>query len=158
MEWGLILAILGILAALGDWLAGGKSDDTISRPQPSSERTHLSKGPAIACPKQPAQSTSAPIVSSVRSKTPLVSRPKLTEAEKKALLVNLAEEDRKVLKLVLKEWHNLEIADELEISAVHASLLQRELRKKFRVDTNAELIELIKPLTAADQGWTSSQG
>jgi len=147
MEWGLLLVILGILAALGDWLAGGKSDDTISRPRSLSiKKTYLPKGPAIARSEQPDQSPSASGVSSVHNKAPLVSRPRLTEAEKKALLASLVEEERKVLKLVLKGFHNLAIADELEISAVHASLLQRELREKFGVDTNAKLIKVVKPL------------
>lgn len=55
---------------------------------------------------------------------------------------NLTAEEIKVLKLLQSGRNNLEIAEELGISPVHASLIQSQLREKYGTETNDELIKL----------------
>lgn len=76
----------------------------------------------------------------------------LTEGQKRELLIGLSDDEKKVLELVSEGLHNLEIADRLGISPIHASLLQGDLRAKFGVGTNAELIEVIESLSSESNG------
>lgn len=76
----------------------------------------------------------------------------LTVGQQRELLAGLSDDEKKVLELVSQGLHNLEIADRLGISPIHASLSQGELRAKFGVGTNPQLVELIDSLSAVADG------